>query len=887
MGTEVFADETSANRSLNHLATVLGEELPESFTALFANNADPDLALANLGRWLAATTNPQVHLHQLVAVPQLAKLLIDLFGASQHITDSLIQNPELASLVLDPGELAGVPNRARIVKEGKAMLATSTSHSHALDRIRFLKQRWTIPIVINDLAGNWPEETVWHSLSDLAEALIELTADAVWKEFAGPKGIDGPCPVLVVGFGKLGGRELNFSSDIDLAYAIPDGMGEEFEQNIIRYCQLFGRALSDRMGRGSVFRVDLRLRPYGNAGALVPSMRSFEAYYKLYAEQWEIQALIRAKPITGPRELQDRWQSMRAERCFRPQLSEPELEAMLAMKTRIEERSEVDDLKRGAGGIRDVEFLVQALQLIHGHRIPSLQVANTLEVLQELEFQGILDHPVAQSLEKGYTFLRQLEHRCQLVGDQQTHSIPATPDARERLAKLMGGPKWRGIESELEGHRRTIQTLYKTILRPEPSAGSHRDQVAERLGALAPSVLQWFDSLPAPEAFYASLAENRDSLDRVEKVAVAAPRLVNELKHSISLTELLVSGEIEEASEVDISINQMPLDAPIKQVADAYQRSRSQLLVRWVLNQESNPGEELSLLTDALITHCAKRLLVRFDIVGLGSYGGREMSMGSDADLVLLVAKSEWQSEAEFQAQQFLALLGQVKRIGAPIGVDLRLRPDGGKGLLVRSLEALGAYELSGMEMWERFALGQARLVMGGEEAISTVLKAAYAQPLTPERLRELLAMKKRVETERVKPQHMRREVKLGFGGLNDIEWLIHLHEMRYPTATRSDKSDQRSISMPDRIRNLGRAGLLNAVEVEQILHSHAHLAEVRLRLGLLGLEKDILPENPDKLDRLAQTMNFSAGNDLLAKHEHVIETVRAVYLQGLERLKA
>ncbi len=887
MAGNVFADEDSANRALDHLASVLGDTLPSSFTDLFAQNADPDLALANLGRWLAATTNPQTHLHQLVSVPPLAKLLIDILGASQPITDSLIQNPELASLVLDPGELSRAPTREGVLREGRSMLAAATSHSHALDRIRFLKQRWTLPIVFNDIAGNWPEETIWHALSDVAEALIELTAEAVWREFAGQKGLVGDCPVLVVGFGKLGGRELNFSSDIDLAYAIPDGMGEELERDIIRYCQLFGRALSDRMGRGSVYRVDLRLRPYGNAGALVPSMRSFEAYYQLYAEQWEVQALIRSKPITGPPELRDRWLAMRQERCFRPQLSEPELEAMLAMKTRIEERSEVDDLKRGAGGIRDVEFLVQALQLIHGHRLPGLQVANTLDVLRELERQGILDHPVAQSLERGYTFLRQLEHRCQLVGDQQTHSIPATPQARERLAKLMGRPKWRQVESELEGHRRTIQTLYKSILRPEPSAGSPRDQIAEKLGVLAPSVLQWFDSLPAPEAFYASLAENRDSLDRVERVALASPSLVNELKHSIALTEMLVSGEIEEASDPAATLNGLPLDAPIKQVADAYQRSRCHLLVRWVLNQESNPGQELSELTDALICHCARRLLVRFDIVGLGSYGGREMAMDSDADLVLLVAKPEWQSEAESQAQQFLSLLGQIKRVGAPIGVDLRLRPDGGKGMLVRSLEALGAYELSGMEMWERFALGQARLVFGQDEAIATILKAAYAQPLTPERLRELLAMKKRVETERVKPQHVRREVKLGFGGLNDIEWLVHLHEMRFPTATQSDRSDARKVSMPDRIRNLGRATLLNAVEVEQILHSHAHLAEVRLRLGLLGLEKDILPENPDKLDRLAQTMDFPSGNDLLAKHEQVIETVRAIYIQGLERLKA
>ncbi len=882
-----FADQESASRSLEHLAVVLGEPLSDQFVDLFRDNSDPDLALANLGRWLAATTNPNVHLQQLTSVPQLAKLLIDLFGASQPISDSLIQNPELASLVLEPGELARKLTRETVMKEGRAMLAAATSPSHSLDRIRFLKQRWTLPIVINDLAGNWTEEEVWFGLSDLAEALIELTVESVWRDFSSQRQIDGDCPVMVIGFGKLGGRELNFSSDIDLAYVVPDGQNEEFDREIIRFCQQLGRALSDRMGRGSVYRVDLRLRPYGNAGALAPSMRSYEAYYKLYAEQWEIQALIRSKPISGPDSLKERWMAMRQERCFRPQLSEPELEAMLAMKTRIEERSDLDDLKRGAGGIRDVEFLVQALQLIHGYQIPRLQAANTLFVLQELEFQGLVDHPVAQSLERGYTFLRQLEHRCQLVGDQQTHSIPVTPEARNRLAKLMGRQKWSQLESELTRHRRTIQTLYKSILRPEPSAGSPRDQVAERLGILAPSVLQWFDSLPAAEAFYTSLAENRDSLQRVERIAFSAPALVNEFKQSLSLTEMLVSGEIEEDIEDEAVLNSLPLDISIKQVADVYVRSRCHLLARWTLSGGFSPGLALSTLTDALIVHCAKRLMVRFDIVGLGSYGGYEMGADSDADLVLLVGKPEWQSEAESQAQQFLALLGQIKRVGASIGVDLRLRPDGGKGFLVRSLEALGAYELSGMEMWERFALGQARLIHGSSQAIEMILKAAYAQPLTPERLQELLAMKKRVETERVRPQHVRREVKLGYGGLNDLEWLVHLQEMRYPTATLADKAELRCISMPDRIRNLGRSGMLNAVEVEQMTQAHAHLSEVRLRLGLLGLEKDILPENPDKLDRLAQTMSYSTGNEFLARHEQAIEAVRETYLQSLKRLKA
>ena len=143
--------------------------------------------------------------------------------------------------------------------------------------------------------------------------------------------------------------------------------------------------------------------------------------------------------------------------------------------------------------------------------------------------------------------------------------------------------------------------------------------------------------------------------------------------------------------------------------------------------------------------------------------------------------------------------------------------------------------------------------------------------------------MKKRIETERVKPQHIRREVKLGWGGLNDIEWFVHLHEMRYPTATHAGENRK----MPDRIHALLRAGLINALESDQLLAAREHLLRVRARLTLLGLTKDLIPENPDKLDRLAHASGEKDANSFLAKHERMIDRVRAIYQDGLERLRA
>lgn len=872
-----FQNQEAAESALDRLHRLTG--IPVS-PSLFDGVASPDQSLQNLETWLHSTSSPGLYLQQLIDDPSLGRLLILLLGASQPIADSLIQNPEIASLVFDRNELLVVPTREGVEAQGRVLLADATSYSHALDRLRFLRQRWMLPIVVNDLANQWREEVVWKALSDLAEALVQLTVDVVWEDQKRTRGFDGECPLMVVGFGKLGGSELNYSSDIDLVYVFRDG-GEE--TRLSRVCEAITRAISDRMGRGQLYRVDLRLRPYGGTGPVACSMRSIERYYELYAEAWEIQALLRSKPICGPGELVEKWEAMRLSRCFKPHLPAEALEESLSMRTRTEKAAGEGDLKRGAGGIRDVEFLTQILQLVHGHDKPAIQARPTLVALNALENEGVIDHAVCQSLSAGYTFLRQIEHRLQFAGDQQTHSLPEHDASRERLARLMGCQRWEELSNLISIHRRTIGSLYQSTLHPQSGASTDRMLISDLLGHLSQAGLQWFDVLPESDAFYASLVQNRDSLGRVRTILDLAPRLVPLFKASIPLTELLLSGEIEESFDARSVIDQLPVDAAPRVLAEAYSTAWTHLCARWVLTRTGELWREISALAESLIRHCARRLYSEFDIVGLGSLGLEDMTLDSDADVVLFVSSGGHQMDAEMHAQFLLGLVGQLKRLGAPIDLDLRLRPEGGKGLLVHTYQGFAQYELEAMEMWERFALGQSRLIIGSEDAEQLVLKAAYAQPVTPERLKELLAMKKRIETERVAPQYMRREVKLGLGGLSDIEWFVHLHEMRFPTATKAGEN----LHMEDRIRALGRARLINAIEVEQLLIARRHLLTLRIWLGLQGLKKDLLPENPDKLDRLARANGMKDGNTLLAHHEHVIDTVRAIYRDGLDRLKA
>src|SRR5262249_29996933 len=156
-------------------------------------------------RWLRASTNPATQMSLLMQTPRLARLVALILGSSQPLADALIQNPEMAGLITDPQQLAIEPTRETIVEEGRRLLAATSGYTHALDRIRFLQQTWTLRIVVNDLARVWKPETVWRAVSELADALIELTAEVAWTEYSAQKGLHEPCPLMIVGFGKLGG----------------------------------------------------------------------------------------------------------------------------------------------------------------------------------------------------------------------------------------------------------------------------------------------------------------------------------------------------------------------------------------------------------------------------------------------------------------------------------------------------------------------------------------------------------------------------------------------------------------------------------------------------------------------------------------------------------
>jgi glutamate-ammonia-ligase adenylyltransferase len=341
-----------------------------------------------------------------------------------------------------------------LVEEISREATTRTDEKSVLASLRRLKKRETLRICYGDLIERQPLEVVTQQISYLADALIEAALRGAQRKLAESRGVprrdDGtPARFVVLAMGKLGGVELNYSSDIDLVL-LYDGDGStdgprrqsngEFFDALARETV---RLLSESTEHGVVYRVDLRLRPEGERGPLVPSLESALHYYDVLGRTWERQAMIKARPVAGDLGLGREFLGQLEPWIYRKYLSRADITGIKALKRRIEQRAlregaDDRDVKTGRGGIRDIEFVIQFLQLLNGGDMPELRTGNTLAAIDGLARAGCLTDQERSILSDNYRFLRNIEHRLQIMFDLQTHVMPDDPDELRKLAVRMG-----------------------------------------------------------------------------------------------------------------------------------------------------------------------------------------------------------------------------------------------------------------------------------------------------------------------------------------------------------------------------------------------------------------------------------------------------------------
>jgi len=435
--------------------------------AVLPTVADPDRVLVSLERFIAAVRSPLAAVALFERDPRAFEILLGIFSASPHLAELVIADPEAWEEVRIG---RGRPERREALA---AALAAEAGGSEDLERvaraIRRFKRRQTLRIAYGDIVERQRLETVVQQLSHVADCVVDLavrTAVAhVTRQRGVPRQPDGaPATIAALALGKLGGGELNYSSDIDLVFVhsadgrvdgAKPGTNQEFFDRVV---QEVIRLIADPSEHGAAYRVDLRLRPHGRTGSASMALEPMLRYFDQAGRTWERQAWVKARCVGGDAALGRRLLEALKPWIWRRWLTRADISGIKALKRRIEQRairagSDTADVKTGRGGIRDIEFTIQFLQLLGGGDVAAVRTGNTLEAIRRLAEAESLTDQEREILERTYTLLRTIEHRLQILYDRQTHAIPASDAELARLAIRLG------YGADAEGRERLARDL--------------------------------------------------------------------------------------------------------------------------------------------------------------------------------------------------------------------------------------------------------------------------------------------------------------------------------------------------------------------------------------------------------------------------------------------
>ncbi|HET7388149.1 MAG TPA: bifunctional [glutamine synthetase] adenylyltransferase/[glutamine synthetase]-adenylyl-L-tyrosine phosphorylase [Nocardioidaceae bacterium] len=982
-----FRDPDRSEPALARLGDAGGRLLP-----LIAAAADPDQAISYLADLADAVDVPNELLDTLVEDEDTAMRMLSVLGASVALGDHLLRHPEQWRDLRDPSlattRSAAFAVRADLLRAVGADPAASQPvaelpDEQAVDALRVEYRRLLVRLAARDLVHGVGVDDVAAELSDLAAGTLEA-ALAIARARVGEKAL---CTRLaVIAMGKCGGHELNYVSDVDVIFvaeparrgdgSATDGVDEHeairvatlLASNLIKIC-------SDHTAEGTIWPVDAALRPEGRSGPLVRTLDSHEGYYRKWASTWEFQALLKARPVAGDLALGRAYQDRIGPLVWSAAERDGFVTGVQAMRARVLEHIPAAhagrQIKLGAGGLRDVEFAVQLLQLVHGRADESIRDPATLSALAQLTRGGYVGREDGAALDAAYRFLRTLEHRMQLAQLRRVHVLPTDEDSLRRLGRAMGfmAEPVRELDRHWRTHSREVRRLHeKLFFRPLLAAvaklpgGEARlslEAAEDRLSALGyedpkaalrhlealtsgvtrsaniqrtllPAMLGWFADAPNPDAgllgfrkVSESLGSTHWYLQTLRDEGQVAQRLATVLASSRYATDLLQRApEGVKMLASDEGLEPLGLDALTKEMTAAGLRQDDPVqaitAVRAVRRRElfrvsvadlldgldvEHVGYALSDIATATVRAAlavavaaieAERrgpLPTRMAVVAMGRFGGCELSFGSDAD-VMFVHDPLPDADAEDASRCAKDVANELRRLLAVPGtdpaldIDADLRPEGKQGPLVRSLDSYAGYYAKWSAMWESQALLRASARIGDAD-----LCAAFTGLIDPIRyreggitaddVREIRRIKARVDDERLpRGADPATHLKLGRGGLADVEWTIQLLQMQYAGSVPA----LRTAKTLDALEAAVDASLLSESD------AHALSAAWRIASGLRnaivqvrGKPSDSLPRDIRERAAVAHIRGYPPGESDALANDYLKVTRRA--RQVVERL--
>ncbi len=891
-----FRDPEAAARNLAVIQQALPTEVYESLLSLLATSPRPDAAVVQFERLLESSSAETVKLLQ--RHPFLVHYAVVIFGYSTWLGETLIHNPDLLQGFVRERSLDRMHSREEFHESFARMRSRSFETDTATLLARF-KRREYVRIMLRDVLGIATLAETTAEISALADVLIEEAVREVHAQlqnrFGAPRQLDPESRVVdarfaVLSLGKLGGNELNYSSDVDLLY-LYDGGPEPAETAIpnreyfVRLAQQATELLSRHTREGPVFRIDLRLRPQGTEGEPAVPLPHAMYYYSQVAHDWELQAMIKARHSAGDVALAREFL-----RGVQPYVYRDELN-FLAIRTALETREKIGtrrrrrmhtlsteggiNVKLDGGGIRDIEFLVQCLQRVYGGSESWLRSRGTMFALQKLRDKEHINGKDFQNLTNAYEFLRNLEHRLQLLHGQQTHQLPRARPELESLARSLGregavAPAPEEFIAHVQRRMAAVAEIYQRIIQQEQSQSDSRVEAFE-LSPQAPvspessyGLMMQRLALDSPELrevanrgdlsqharrnlerFLSSAGTTSERYAAVLRSPQAVERAVDIFEYSEFLTEILVRypdevGLLEQVHEQDGAAADLFAEAPGagSELADpvlAYlsqekvERAEAMAILRRHYRQQVflSGARDLfqlrevfdSLSDNTVAADAALRAALAmsgapgaFAVMGLGRLGAREFDLLSDADLLFVRDEACSAEATRAAAERLMEALTSYTRDGVVFSVDTRLRPHGREGELIVTPSQLAAYFETEAKPWEALTYLKLRCAAGCEAVANRAVQAVQQGIAAVAERAEFQAELADVRT-RLERSESTASFKTGAGGVYDLDYLVGSLQARHRLWCDGN--------LLDRLRILHQHGLLRAADY-QVLAANA-----------------------------------------------------------------
>lgn len=876
---------------------------------------------ANLFRIINSVFDKGTFLKDCLKYPHHVEIITSISSYSNFLTDVIVRNPSLLYLIFNPSNLEKDISQESIDKEISSGVNKFRSFDSKISFLRRFKREKLLIIGLNDILGNIGLKATTAHISFLAKGISRCLFELCYNEIQKRKKIKlGTNRFALAALGKLGGDELNYSSDIDLILFYDKnsihGKSPQFtyQELLGEAAQLFAQTATELKSDGYIYRVDFRLRPDGKYAPICMAIGDYFRYYENRGAEWERQMLIKLSFVAGNIELYNEFNNYILHFIYPKTFLKSPLEQISKMKSEIEKKlSDQLNVKLFTGGIRDIEFSVQALQLLNGGKIKELRTGNSLSAIEALEIKNIIDKKESDDFKNAYIFYRKIEHFLQLMNDTQTHEIPKQGELTEKLSHYLKYNSVNSFIKDLEKQRIIVRKIFSSLLsvndKKSPtklnftnfsdaqkakrnfeflssgknifSSSTFDKRTVDAFALIKSRLFRYFEKSKFPD----STLENFTKITQAIKTPyfwfkeLVDEKILNDILFASEFSKKFVDLLILKPNLVDLIFTRKIYTKDLTDLFGQMSKIQIEFILTFQYTLSLIDEKKLSIyLTkyfDRIINEkIQNKIKGEYFLAALGSYGTRDLTFSSDLDLIIVTEDKKFNLTNE---KLVLVFLKEMREIIPTADIDFKLRPEGKSSNIVWDISAYEKYMSNRARVWEFQSLLKLRVIYGSNQLadrfkksmINSICNSYYDFKI------EILDMHKKLIQFHASYFSNKINIKNDEGGISTINFLMDYLLLN----TLNKKSSLIGSSVEKKITSL-----ISSVQLRKELRTNYAILKkiILMNETVLNNTKKEISQSLDGIEKLEYLLNIKTKNNLFDLIEMIKSKNKILFLETI-----